>query len=240
MNLYIDETELHLLLVQKRDFIKNKIEGLDTLFAGLSFTIPILCAKYENFFAIPGEVIQTICVMLGLFFVGRGLYLIHNSKKNSYSHETLFKEICDLNTHPFSIVAVKDTFNKHPNRFLLYYEERWKCKFFFSYKTNIDNNEDSIKSRLSNELKIDSSTISLDFKTEKTYDKYSVSDQCMKTYVHKIYLAKISEFPELLKQKEFEIDGIHYYWMTIREMENDSRIKDINMDVVDLIKKTIP
>lgn len=48
---------------------------------------------------------------------------------------------------------------------------------------------------------LNSSLVTLDLKTEKTYDKYSVSDQCVKTYVYKIYFAKISEFPELTNEE---------------------------------------
>lgn len=241
MSLLIDETELKLLLEQKRDCIRSRTEGIDTLFAGLSFTIPVLCAKYEDFMGVPGIVIQTVCAILGLMFTCRGTLMMYKSKKNHYSHTDLCEDICELNkvTHPFSIVAVKDTFNKFPNRFLLYYDERWKCKFFFSYKTNSDNNEDNIKKRLSNELKISSSSISTEYKAEEIYEKYSVSDQVSKTYAHKIYSAKISRFPDDLKHDEFEIDGKHFYWMTIQEMEQDERIKEVNMDVVDLVRKTV-
>ena len=49
--------------------------------------------------------------------------------------------------HPFSIVAIKDTFREFPNKYLLYYDNRWNCWFFFNFKTveNAEQNEASIK-----------------------------------------------------------------------------------------------
>lgn len=157
-----------------------------------------------------------------------------------YNQESLYKDIEQLNevTHPFSIVVIKDTFNKYPNRFLLYYDERWNCKLFFNYRT-VEDNEKNIISRLSNELKVKKEDIAVDFVTEQIYRKYSVSDKKDKVYDHRIYHVDIAEFSKNSMENEFEIDGKKFYWMTLNDMEKDADIREKNIELVDIVKTSI-
>lgn len=244
MKIVINKTELELLLHKKNEYIGTKnLNGLDKMFAGISFAVPSIFAKYPNFWGLNGEIIKTILIILGFAYAGWGVMELVKNRKNKYTKEDLLNDICDLNqiTHPFSIVAIKDTFNNYPNKFLLYYDERWDCKFFFSYRTSNDDNENikNIKKRLSNELKTPIKSINVKFVTESIYQKYSVSDKIQKMYDHKIYYAKILDFDDELKKKSFIIDGKKFYWMTIQEMENDPDIQKKNLDVVNLVKNNI-
>lgn len=75
--------------------------------------------------------------------------MVVKNNKNKYTHLDLGREITDLNEiqHRFSLVAIKDTFNEHPNRFLLYYNEdrvydhRVYYAEIFEYKDNITKDE---------------------------------------------------------------------------------------------------
>ena len=42
-----------------------------------------------------------------------------------------------------------------------------------------------------------------------------------------------------MKKDDFVINGVHYFWMTISEMQKDSNIMTKNMDVVDFVNETI-
>lgn len=245
MKMVIDKTELELLLHKKNKFIGTKnLNGLDKIFAGITFAVPSIFGKYPNFWGLNGETIKAILIILGFVYAGWGIVKLVKNKKNKYTKEDLLNDICDLDqiTHPFSIIAIKDTFNSYPNKFLLYYDERWDCKFFFSYRTLDDDNKNikNIKTRLSNELKTPIKSINVDYITENIYQKYSVSDKIQKMYDHKIYYAKISKFNDELKNKHFIIDGKKFYWMTIQEMESDPNIIEKNLDIVNLVKKFIP
>ena len=55
-------------------------------------------------------------------------------------------------------------------------------------------------------------------------------------YQHSLYYVQIDNYPEVLKQPSFVIDGIEYRWMTIEEMELDPVIREINGDVVSYVK----
>ena len=58
--------------------------------------------------------------------------------------------------------SIKDSFQKFPNRFLVYDDKRWGCKLFLNYKDN-SNNEDFIKKHLSGDLKIELEDIKLSY-----------------------------------------------------------------------------
>ena len=241
MKLLIDKRELRFLLEKKRDYIGCKLgNGLENIFAGIGYLASVIIAEYKNIGFLSGEAVKTILIIIGIAFSIRGVIMIVKSVKDPYSQEDLCKDIEELNevTHPFSIIAIKDSFNNYSNRFLVYYDERWDCKLFPSYKT-VDNNEDNIKIRLSNELKVGKDCISLEYKTYEIHRKFSVSNNETRVYDHRAYSATLKNFSAMMKGDTFEIDGKKYFWMTISDMEKDERIMEVNSDVVSFIKKNI-
>lgn len=76
------------------------------------------------------------------------------------------------------------------------------------------------------ELKVEDYNIKGAYEFEKVHEKFSVSSQENKCYRHGFYKYIISNFPENLKKDCFEIDGKKFYWMSIAEMECDSRIME--------------
>ncbi len=140
--------------------------------------------------------------------------------------------------HPFSIVAIKDTFREYPNKYLLYYDTRWNCWFFMNFRTkeNPEVNVSSIKSGISAKLKVDVNDIELDYKAEAMHHKHSESDNEDKWYHHSLYNCELLNFRDELEQDNFIIDDVKYKWMTIAEMEKNPSIKQHNMDVVEFVK----
>ena len=80
------------------------------------------------------------------------LNLLLDKKKQFIGKTVALNDINKLNeiSHNHSIIVIKDTFNEFSNRFLVYNDTKWDCKFFLNYKENI-NNESYIKEHLSNE-----------------------------------------------------------------------------------------
>lgn len=210
------------------------------MFASITFTLPNMVANYPAIFSISGNIIKILLTIFGILYFSWSVYIFKCSKKNNYSGEKLYEDIKNLNqiTHPFSIIVIKDTFNKYPNRFLVYYDNRWDCNLFINYRT-LENNINNIKTKLSSDLKVDTKYIDVDFVYEEIYRKYSVSDKINKFYEHKFYYVIIKKYKDILKSDKFEIDGKKYSWMTINEMEHDEKIIEKNMDVVNIIKHNI-
>lgn len=241
----IKDKNLKLLLETKRELIGRTV-AIDTLLSAISFCVSVYFASYGKGFYllgnhVNGAVIKTFFLCIGLFFTIKSINDIYYNKKNTYTYNDLYNDITDISelANKHSIIALKDSFNEYPNRYLVYNDKRWNCMFFPNYKTN-ENNEEFIMSKLSNNLKVDKSCINLDFVKELTHDKFSHSSGKMKVYQHRLYHARIDGFPEHMKNDGFVCDGIQYRWMTISDMENDEMIKEKNLDVVNFVKGFIP
>ena len=233
----IDDVKLNLLLEQKKEFIGKNVVW-DSLLSAISFLVSVFLASYENFLGIPGIVLKTIFVLLGVIFTAKSLKDIYDSKKNNYSYEDLLRDIDKLNemAHGHSIVLVKDTFRKFSNRFLVYDDKRWECLLFLNYKQNPDN-ESFIRNRISSELKIEPQNIDLSYLGQRIHEKYSESAKKNKVYCHRFYMASIRNYPEEMRKDSFQCDGKEYRWMTLDELEQDDNVRKKNSDILNYVKE---
>lgn len=239
MDILLNSTELELLLERNREKIgHNGINGIDTVMSGVSFFFSTQFCSYSPFWQLTSKQVKITWTLISMIFVLWGVFVMVTSARTKYGHEALYKDIAALNEieHPFSLVAIKDTFREYPNRFLLRFDERWGCWLFFSYRT-ADQDESNIRQRLS--LELNTTISSVEYITMQIQRKYSYSDKCNKTYAHRVYKAEISVFSDILKQDSFEIDGTQFRWMTIADMERDSVIMERNWDVVELIHNSV-
>ena len=241
MRLLIDKLKLMLLLEKRRDNIDHKTEGVDTTLTGVLYILSLLCSDFHDFLGVNHLIFETIAWITGIVITVLGIVKIVRSSRNKYSHNTLYSEIENLDevTHRFSLAAIKDTFNEHPNRFLVYYDNAWDCWFFFSFPTSDRQNEESIMQRISSKLKIDRPDITLAYISQRLQPKFSKKDNKQKLYLHDLYYAEIKKYPEELKEDDFEIDGVKYRWMTLEEMDNDKNIHETNDDVISFIREKI-
>ena len=237
MQLLIDKTKLELLLVKKKQHI-GKTLTLDSLMSSISFLISVYFASYETVWGISGNTLKVLFSILGIIFLFKSIYDLWKNKKCNYTYNDLFADINTLNeiTHNHSIIIVKDSFNKFPNRFLVYDDKVWECRLFINYNEN-ENNEAFIKSHLSSELKVDISDITLKFTTMKIHEKLSQRDKINKMYCHKFYLADIKEFPQCAKDDTFTIGGKTYHWVTIQDLEADENAMAKNSDIISFVKE---
>ncbi len=241
MKFLIDKIKLKLLLEQKRDYIGHSIEGIDMVIAAITFMISLICSDFRTIFGINEYVIETLAWVIAIAILVYGIHQIYKSSKLRYNHEILFHDIENLNEviHAFSIIAIKDTFNTFPNRYLLYYDKAWECWFFFSIKTSEYDNENFIREKLSNMIKVDSQKIILKYISARIQPKYSERDKIQKVYQHSLYLGEIVDFSDLLKNDTFDIDGVSFKWWTLEELESDDNILQKNSDVISYIKEKI-
>lgn len=236
MRILVDKIELNLLLEKKKAYIGKSVT-FDSILSAVSFLIAVVFATYKDFLGLSGSTWKIIGVFFGLFFTIKAIYDLVINKKNQYTHDDLLEDINNLNkiASRHSIVVIKDSFNKYSNRYLVYDDVRWDCKFFINYKTNEDNIT-FIRKHLSSDLKIDIDSISLDFVTEKINSKYSNSNNKVKTYEHRFYIAKIDDIPKSMQEDNFMIDGKRYHWMTLYDLQQDDDVIKKNSDVLDVVK----
>lgn len=239
--LAINKQKLEGLLKQhKGDIGGNLYKQVADVFAALGVIIATMTIKESSTFVLSmGKwILFILSIAYGVWSVTR---IIHTSR-TKFDYKRLEGEIMELDEtkHHHSLIAIKDTFNDHPNRFLLYFDKRWKSRLLLNYKTIEDEseNEKNIVNRLSQELKIAPEKISLIKKRQEVYSKKSASHQNqLRIYDHILYVANVSLFPEMIREENFDIQGKAFTWMTLQEMKQDKDIQDKNSDVVDMLEK---
>lgn len=239
MQLLIDRKDLELLLEKQRDFIGNKVT-IDTIIAGISFLLSAATASYSEVLGVPGIVLKTIFCMIGVAYVLKIMSDLIKRCNNKYDHIVLEKEIENLNMiqHDHSLVIISNSQLRDEKTFLVYYDERWDCKLFLNYKTQDRNNEAFIIDKVSADLQVDKNNMNIRYVTSRVQEKYSVSHDENRIYNHRLYEMQIDDWIAK-KQMDFSVNGRHYYWLSISEMEKDSNIAKKNMEVVDFVKEAI-
>ena len=239
MQLLIDSTKLEALLQRKQDYIGYKKLDQSCNVANALFVM------YGGFSASPetslwAKVIVIIVGGFGLYWSGCAMV---KAIKNTYNADLLQHDIENLNAieHPFSLIAIKDTFNKYSHRYLLYYDNRWGLNLFPNYKTQVveEENVANIIKRLSSDLQVAPELITVERKGFELRTKYSVSDKVQKVYEHTLYQATIKKLPKKLQADSFMIGDRKYSWWSIDKMEADEDIREHNLDVVELVKHNI-
>lgn len=229
-------SDLKLLLEKKRKYIGKK-PNLELILSGLFFFLPLIFTDFSDYGEVSGEVFKWLFICFGVAVTIAGMVMSVNALKNKYSHTQLYEDIMKLEppAKKFSLVAIKDTFNSFANRYLLYFDEKWQCWFFFSFRTS-ENDIQNIKNKLSEKLKVPAKNIAVEFKAQQVQRKFAPADNTVNTYEHKLYKATISDFTDTLKQDKFKIDGVQYRWMTTEEMLKNKLIVEKNLSVVSFVK----
>lgn len=243
MNLLVDETKLDLLLEKKRKHLGHAsyLSHVNNATSSAMLLAGALTGSFPDARFLAGEQMKWLSVAVGIWGIFWSVCGMISACMNKYGVDELRKDIHDLNEveHPYSIIAIKDSFNKYPNRYLLYYDRNWDCSFFPNYKTAEADNENNIRQRLSAELKLGVENITVEKRGFSIHTKYSVRSKQYKTYAHTLYQVVLDVFPKQLKADTFIIDGKQYCWRTICEMEADKQIQEKNLDVVAFVKNNI-
>ena len=232
--LLLNESDIKLIFEQNREFIgKSKLFGFDSLIAGIGFLVTVYFSVFKT-----NWMKYTLLIIGIIYLIWGGINIIY-SYKHKFNKDILYQKLEEVNLmeqHQHSIILIKDTFNKNPNRFLVYQDARWGCRLFINFHSMQDNNENikNIEKHIQSELKTQPNNCVYLF--DKLHTKFSVSAGKEKYYKHSFYELKLQP-NKITKQDSFTIDGKTYYWMSIAEMENDKNIMDKNSDIVKFVKE---
>lgn len=144
--------------------------------------------------------------------------------------------ILDVMQHEYSLCVIQDNFSEK-ERYLVYYDSRWDCKFFLNYKTNAGDNETYLVKCISNDLKLDEKNIYCKYLTSKIQTKFSESHNENRVYNHRLYHVTVPSMPKKYQKDDFVVGDRHYFWMTIAEMKQDTNIIKKNLDVVHFVQE---
>lgn len=241
----ISKSKLQLILSDHSKEIGNNNEEIaEKAFAIIGFWVGTI--SYNGTGKILSLDIKTIFIVSSILYTAWALKMIFVMIRNPFDCNKLLSEIEDSSDlskkYKHSIILIKDTFRKYPNKYLVYYDPRWECWLFPNWHSmeTPDENETNLIKHISQDLKIDRDGISISFLFDKIHEKFSQSVKKTKTYHHSFYKLKIqtNALNSWMRKEEFMSDGKKYKWMSIAEMEKDSNIMDKNSDIIDFIKKS--
>lgn len=225
--LEINEESLHNKLLEHKNHIGfNCAEGSLIIASGLAFVYTIVSGKINN----------NILNIVSWGFAGGqiiyGLAQVIIALKTKFNAEKLYREIVklDVSAHRYSLIAIKDSFMGYKSNRILtkYFEGKWNEYMFLSFPTAAERDEESLKNAIGAALKIPRDVIHLYQKASIYQPKISQDWNTVRAYYNTYYVVYIDSFPELLKNNEFEIDGVHYKWMTLEQMEREAEKKEHN------------
>ena len=129
-----------------------------------------------------------------------------------------------------AIIIIKN----NNNEYLQCYESSWKSYLFLNCKVKEEKDLEPVKTCIKEKLGVEPQNITYLF--NKIHSKYSVKHQKMREYEHYFYLVDI-DTKALEAKKEFELNDNKFKWFRMEELENDSRIQEVNSDIVKFIKE---
>ncbi len=147
-----------------------------------------------------------------------------------------------MNIISSSIVAIAQPGVPDSNQYLLYYDTGWDCWFFPNRRSTPDVSDDErdLLNYLNAEFKIPVQDCALDMHGTEESTKYSTEHDEERHYLYRIYAGDVQSLPELWSlEGEFTVGGHRCKWMTISEMLADSRIKEVNYDVVTAVRDNL-
>lgn len=238
----IREDKLRELLNSRKEFIGTSSIPWDGWFADLAFLLSIVMSDYKSILSIPADLIR------GFFFVAFFVYTLILTIKTyrgvfkKYTVDNLFEDIENSSdrAHKFNLIVIRNTFNLSSSKFLLLYDNRWKC-YMFPYCKSIENEEENrrnVKSFLHSHLGIDEYFLRPAKVMETEHEKYSFSDRVYKHYIHEFFEVDIAEFikryPEnTITKSRFKIDGYKFRWFTIAEMTQNRIMQKKNKETIE-------
>lgn len=238
----IREEKLHELLTSRNKFIGPSEIPYDGWFADAALLLSVIATDYKPLLGIPVSFIKGFFYVILAAYTGFLILRTIKAKKDAYTFQNLYDDILNSSERPhaFCLIVVRSTFESCSNRYLLLYDERWKCFLFPYIKSGASPEacQRRIKEYLSSHLGVPADSINPVFRFEKEHEKYSVSDKVNKLYHHSFYEVDLADYvlansSSRIKSRYFEMNGYGYEWMTVAEMHQSKNIMDKNGETVD-------
>ena len=236
----IREDRLRELLEQRKEYIGTSQIPFDGWFADVAFLMSLLLSDYKSIWTIPASAVCIIFWVLFCIYTAILSYKTYKIIKKPYTTKDLYDDIFNSSDipHAFNLIAIRNTFSSATNKFLLLYDQRWKCYLLPYCKSGRDDIENikRVKQFVSNKMGIKVNPTSIKKIGQKKDTKYSYSDKVYKDYTHTFYEVDISpyikESTEKIKKRSFVLDGYRFKWFTIQEMLKNKRILEKNKETV--------
>ena len=237
----IKETKLQELLHERKAFIGQDSIPWEGWFGDITFIFGLFSFDFSAVGFISANTLKAIAIFIVFFYSAWLLYKTIKCKRYPYSVDDLYEDILNVaeRPHSFCLIIIRNTYDSRVNKYLLLYDDRWKC-YLFPYCKEGKNEEETqnrIRNYVSSHLGIPGDGIKIEKLFVREHDKYSYSDRVYKHYHHIFYGVDIFQngamkANDIIKRRNFVQDGYKYRWFTMAQMNLDKKIAQRNQDVV--------
>ncbi|WP_244609370.1 DUF1206 domain-containing protein [Bifidobacterium moukalabense] len=239
MILRIDEADLRAELYAHQGQINTRpwYDGFADAVAGIFYVFTAFASGFST-------CLQVVAAVIGIIFTFYGIRKWVEAIKHRYTVEQLYEGIKNVDRTEIrsSIIAVRDATVAYSNRYLLYYDQGWDCWFFPNHKTAdlATSDKRQMSAYLSNQFEIPDSDFELKLVSERDSKKPSTEHGGEERYYeYHLYVANVTSIPVAWKSDSFQVGAKRCRWMSIDEMLNDSRINEVNHDVVAMVRDSL-
>lgn len=230
MKLYVDSTELELLLESKRSYIGAQQSGYTCIVDALL----LFFSSYTTSIDGPRTweiVIKTIFCVIACANIALAAQQIYQSAAHNYTKDMLLRDIeaLNMNERRSSIIAIKNPTN--PRKYLVYYDPQWEFLLFPNGATRDYENERSLCEALARDLSMPIESIDVQFISSGTEIKYATAHKEERSYEYYFYAGVVHG----IDANDFTVDGRAYRWMTIEELLADPNTNAHNRYIVERI-----
>ena len=181
---------------------------------------------------------------LAILFLIFGGWTLYRAIKSRYTAEDMYKDIVamDRTERESSIIAVRDATGDFRNRYLVFFDEGWQCDFFPYHKTvePISVDLEQVAQYLSDAFEISRSDFTIQPVAQQESAKPSTEHGGEKRYyVYHLYKADVTRMPDAWRGDSFTVGSKRCRWMTTEDMMKDPRIREVNSDVVGMVRGSL-
>lgn len=155
-----------------------------------------------------------------------------------YDADALYEELVNMDrtAKRSSIVAVRDG-----ARYLLYHDAGWDCDFFPNHATadGEEENRRLLADYLSTGFGIPKTDFTLTRVGGEAHEKHSTEHDEDRWYEYTLYRADVRSLPAAWRADRFRVGSRDCRWMSVDEMMADPRIREVNADVVGMVRNRL-
>lgn len=220
----IDTTRLALLLEKNKRQIGSHAKWTTPLSVFISLLLTRVTCDFKDCFALKAEEWKFIInSALIISFICSVCLIIKQCQRGKLTSEKLYEKICELDEtiNERRALLICCNISNHKNEILVYYDLLWECFLLPHYPIDDNIHISEIKTFIADDFHIDDKNVLIEKVATQESRKRSKRTNLDKNYIFEYFLMRLYNIPKNCKQKQFDIAGRRYCWMSLSELQGE-------------------